>query len=190
MKNNKLITIPNILSSYRILIFPYVLYLAMTGQEKLFAIFLCINLISDVLDGFIARRFDLQTAIGARLDSLGDIGTYILALTGIYVFKFNEFALNPYPILIFVFLYILFHLVAFLKFGKHPSLHTYLFKSTGWLQGIFFFVLFSSGFHMWFYVFAIGWGIVACVEELIIIMVLSKPKSNVKGLYWVLKNRG
>ncbi len=188
MKNNKLITIPNILSSYRIIIFPYILYLALTGQEQFFALFLCINLITDVLDGFIARNFNQKTEIGAKLDSTADVGTYILAFMGVYLFKFNEFAQHPYPILVFLFLYLTFHLVSFLKFGRNPSLHTYLFKSTGWLQGIFFFVLFTSGFTVWFYYLAVLWGIVACIEELIIIMILPKPTSNVKGLYWVLKS--
>ena len=44
-------TIPNMLSSYRILIFPFVVYLVFSGQEKLYAIFIALNLISDWLDG-------------------------------------------------------------------------------------------------------------------------------------------
>ncbi len=181
------ITIPNILSSYRILVFPLLMYFALSGNEKLFAIFLIINLVTDVLDGFIARNFNQQTAIGARLDSIGDIGTYIAAFTGVYVFKWDIISQHSTPIFAFLFFYILFYIVSFMKFKKVPSLHLYSFKTCGYVQGIFFLVLFTTGFQLWFYYLAMAWGIIACIEELIVILVLKELKSDVRSIYFILK---
>src|SRR5580765_5064165 len=72
-------TIPNILSLYRIIIFPFIFYLLVTKNESLFSLFITISLITDILDGLIARLFKMQTKIGAKLDSWADTGTYILA---------------------------------------------------------------------------------------------------------------
>jgi CDP-diacylglycerol--glycerol-3-phosphate 3-phosphatidyltransferase len=181
--------LPNILSLYRILIFPYVFFLVYTGQEKLFAIFITISLVTDILDGLIARSFNLQTKTGAKLDSWADLGTYILAFYGIYAFKWEEIRPYSFLFLVFAVVMVLSYLVVFLKFKGLIGLHTYMFKVTGYLQGAFIVSLFLWGFYLLPYYIAIGWGILACLEEMIIIAILQRPRSNVKGLYWVLKNR-
>jgi len=183
------ITIPNILSSYRILVFPLIMYFIFSGQEQLFAIFLVVNLVSDILDGLIARVFNQKTAIGARLDSIGDIGTYIAAICGVGIFKWQDLSSNSIPFYVFIGMYVLMYLVSFLKFKKVPSLHLYTFKLTGYVHGIFFAVLFLDEFHLWFYYLAMGWGLLAIVEEIVVLFVLKSLKSDVKGLYWVLKEQ-
>ncbi|HTL80492.1 MAG TPA: CDP-alcohol phosphatidyltransferase family protein, partial [Bacteroidia bacterium] len=77
------ITIPNALSFYRLLSFPFLLFLVFTHREHWFSILFCINLVTDILDGLIARLFRMTTALGAKLDSLADAGMYILAFFGI-----------------------------------------------------------------------------------------------------------
>jgi cardiolipin synthase (CMP-forming) len=83
MQKKSLINVPNILSFYRIITFPFILYFILTGRENLFAIFIIINLVTDVLDGLIARAFNLETEFGARLDSMADNFTYVLAILGL-----------------------------------------------------------------------------------------------------------
>ena len=62
----KLLNIPNILSLYRLLSFPFVLFIAIKGYQNLFIILLVINLITDILDGLIARVFKMETKIFTR----------------------------------------------------------------------------------------------------------------------------
>ncbi len=69
MDRKKIITIPNLLSFYRLLAFPLILWFIISGKERLFAIFLIINLVTDFLDGLIARLFKQETDLGAKLDS-------------------------------------------------------------------------------------------------------------------------
>jgi cardiolipin synthase (CMP-forming) len=182
-------TIPNILSLYRIVVFPFILWLILTGNEKLFAVFITISLVSDLLDGLIARTFKMQTRIGALLDSWADLGTYILAFLAIGLFKWQE--IKPYSFMLYLFAFImaLSYIVVFVKFKGLIGLHTYMFKLTGYLQGAFIISLFVWGFYLIPYYICLIWGILACIEEIIIILILKEPQSNVRGLYWVLKNR-
>lgn len=182
-------TIPNVLSLYRIIIFPFILWLIFSGNEKLFAVFITISLLSDILDGLIARGFKMQTAIGAKLDSWADLGTYLLAFLAIGLFKWQE--LKPHSLMLYLFAGImaLSYIVVFAKFRGLIGLHTYLFKITGYLQGAFIISLFLWGFYVVPYYVCLVWGTLACIEEIIIILILKEPRSNVKGLYWVLKNK-
>lgn len=187
MKNK--INIPNILSAYRIISFPLVLYFIISKQEQLFALFLIINLITDILDGLIARMFNMKTEFGARLDSIADIGTYVLAIMGVFVFKASEFKPHLISFYIFIFLFVFANLLSLIKFKRSASLHLYSSKIGGYLQGFFFFLLFAFKFYPGYYYFMIIWGIISFIEHICIQLLLKQMQSNVKGLYWVLKNR-
>lgn len=189
MQKENIYNIPNLLSFYRIIAFPFILYLGLNRQENLFAIFLVINLITDVLDGFIARKFNMQTEFGARLDSIADIGTYILAITGIFIFKAIDFKPHLFSFYIFIFMLFASFALSLLKFKQLPSLHLYSWKIGGYIQGAFFLILFTLGFYPVFYYFMIAWGILAFAEHIAIQLIIKTMISNAKGLYWVLKNK-
>ena len=83
-------------------------------------------------------HFNCETELGARLDSLADIGTYILAIVGIFVFKYAD--IEPHFIFSFSLLFPCFLsliLLALIKFRRFSSLHLYSWKigriSSGWL---------------------------------------------------------
>jgi CDP-diacylglycerol--glycerol-3-phosphate 3-phosphatidyltransferase len=183
------LNIPNILSLYRLFSFPFILYLAIIGQEKIFVILFVINLVTDVLDGWIARKFNMQTAIGAKIDSIADIGSFILAFVGIFVFKYHDFKPHFISFGFFIGLFIFSNLLSLIKFKQSPSLHLYSWKIGGYIQGFFFFVLFVFGFNIYFYYLMVSWGILAFSEHIIIQLIIKKMQVNAKGLYWVLKNR-
>ncbi len=188
MKRNHL-TIPNFLSFYRIMVFPLILWFIFQENESMFATFLIISLVTDVLDGWIARSFNLQSEFGARIDSVGDQGTYFLAFLGIYVFKWDVIAPHMEPFLLFVVLCVVLILLALLKFGKLPSFHLYSWKIGGYIQGFFFFTLFAFEFYPFFFYFMIIWANLAALEHIVIQLIIPRMRSNVKGLYWVLKER-
>lgn len=125
MKGSNIYTIPNFMSLYRLLMFPYILYLGISRQEQLFAILLTVSLITDVLDGLIARCFNMKTELGARLDSIADFGTYIAAIAGIFIFKASDFYPYSGSFFIFIFLLCFAHILSLIKFGRMPSLHLY-----------------------------------------------------------------
>jgi cardiolipin synthase len=188
MEKENIFNVPNLLSFYRLAVFPIIMYFVFSGNEKLFSLLLCISLVTDILDGLIARIFMLQTRFGARLDSLADIGTYIIAFCGIFKFRWLEISQSQTFIWAFLATYLFPYIISIIRFGKYPSLHLYSSKIGGYIQGAFFFILFYSGYYPWLYIFAMVWGICSCLEESIILLLLPEMKSNCKGLYWVIRH--
>lgn len=186
--NENILTIPNVLSGYRLLIAPFILWLIIDRNESLFAVFICISLVTDMLDGMIARVFKMATRFGARLDSLADMGMYVLAIYGALVFKWDDIQPDIWMLYVFLGTYITAHVFSLIKFRSYPSLHLYSCKSGGYLQGIFFFVLFAYDYVPWLYFLALGWGVLSYIEELLVLIVLPEMRSNARGLYWVLKS--
>ena len=188
-KNRIPLTIPNILSLYRLFVFPLTMLMIALKLELLFSIFLVISLNTDVWDGWIARRFNQETDIGARIDSLADIGVYIAALTGIIVFKLDEIGADSWFFFVFVACYIIVILSPLIKFGKIQSLHLYSLKLGGYLQGIFFILLFFVDYIPVYFYLMINISLVSFIESLVIQSLIPEMQSNLKGLYWVLKDR-
>ncbi len=60
-------------------------------------------------------------------------------------------------------------------------------KTSGYLQGIFFFTLFAYDYVHWLFYLAMAVGFYAWIEEIIILLRLKEMKSDVKGLYWMNK---
>lgn len=187
IKGENVLNVPNMISLYRLLISPYILFLILTAREDIFVVFLSISLISDVLDGNIARFFKLQSNFGAALDNLADIFTYILAMLGLFIFKWTELEPHVWFLVLFLAVFVLSYIVAFYRFGKIPGLHLYSAVSAGYVQGIFFFILFVFGFYDWMFYLAVGWGLVAYIEKIVVLLKIDEIKIGVKGLYWVLK---
>lgn len=189
MNRKEIFTIPNLLSFYRLFMFPLILYFIIAGKESMFAIFLVINLLTDAADGYIARRFKMETEFGANLDSMADNLTYVLAFAGIYFFKLEDLMPHLVSFLIYIGLCLLTIILSLIKFGKFPSFHLYMTKINGYIQGAFFICLFTVGIITPIYYLTIGWGILGAIEHIAIQLVIPEYRSNVKGLYWVLKKR-
>jgi cardiolipin synthase len=189
IKGENVLNVPNLISLYRLLVFPIILFMALTNRESWYAILLCISLVSDVLDGNIARYFKLQTNFGAALDNLADICTYVMALLGLFIFKWTEIEPHAFILYLFFFFFVLSYIIALYRFGKIPGLHLYSAVSAGYVQGIFFFILFVFGFYPWMYYLAIGWGVVAYIEKIFVLLKLNDIKIGVKGIYWLLKTQ-
>ena len=95
-----LLTIPNILSLFRLALIPVyiVIYLKATTADHYFiaAMILAVSCLTDLIDGKIARHFDMVTTIGKILDPLADKATQfslIICLTLRYHFLWHLVAL-------------------------------------------------------------------------------------------------
>ena len=65
-------SIPNLITLARILAVPVILWAITSGEMRIaFALFLAAGL-SDLVDGFLAKRFGMATELGAYLDPLAD----------------------------------------------------------------------------------------------------------------------
>ena len=89
--------IPNILTVARFILIPFIIYYIATDQFILALIFLIISGLTDVLDGWIARKFNFITNFGKLIDPLADKATQIAVLLCL---AFKE--IIPYWIIIVV----------------------------------------------------------------------------------------
>lgn len=69
-------TIPNLLSLLRIFLALLFLPVAHSGHREIFLVIFGLALISDAMDGYLARRLHQTSELGARLDSWGDCAVY------------------------------------------------------------------------------------------------------------------
>lgn len=184
------LTIPNALSLYRLFSVPFICILIALGHDMVFAVLFTINQITDILDGYIARRYKLQSDIGVLLDSYADIGSYLIAFLAILKFHPQLFSDYGFWLGGFFFIYALQLIVCKIKHGRWVAgLHLYSCKLTGYVQGTFFVVLFCYGFITWFFYVMILIGVLAELEVIAINLLSSKPILNAKGLYWVFKEK-
>src|ERR1700736_7044486 len=66
------LNLPNLISLARLLMVPVTIWLIISGRYGVAFWVLVAAGISDALDGFIAKRFDCQTRLGALLDPAAD----------------------------------------------------------------------------------------------------------------------
>ena len=77
--------IPNALTIVRFLLIPFILFYIFTGNYILAFIFFTISGITDVVDGFIARKFNLISNFGKLMDPLADKATQIATLASLVI---------------------------------------------------------------------------------------------------------
>jgi cardiolipin synthase len=66
------VSIPNLITLGRVVLVPVVFWLLLTGElQAAFMVFVVAG-ISDAVDGFLAKRFNWETELGAYLDPLAD----------------------------------------------------------------------------------------------------------------------
>src|SRR5215203_1647389 len=180
----------NGITVYRIVAAPILLILIFTGQYDIFKWLLGISFFTDLIDGYLARKYKVTSVIGTRLDSIGDDLTILVGMIGLFVMKT---AFIKQEIVIFIILFSLFlvqTIYAFIHYRKMTSFHTYLAKTAALLQGAFLlFTFFTTEPNLiLFYVAAII-TMLELIEEIILVSLLKHWKANVKGIYWVLKEK-
>lgn len=73
--------IPNLLTMLRFVLIPFIVGYLSEGNYILAFAFLTLSAITDVLDGFIARKFNFITNFGKLIDPLADKATQVSVLT-------------------------------------------------------------------------------------------------------------
>lgn len=176
-------------SIYRIVMSPVLLIVALLDLKPAFIILLGLSLASDMLDGIIARAMKRCTVRGARLDSIGDALTFVVAAIGIFLFEKTFFLDNSHIILWAIVPYAAQIVFAVIRFGKPTSYHTYLAKTAALFQGCFILLLLFWEPVYWLLYTTVAITVVEVVEEFILLFIVGNNATDVKGLYWVLRQK-
>lgn len=134
--------------------------------------------ISDILDGFIARKTNTASKLGEKLDSIADLIMVLVLIAKLYSIINPSFKILIWIIIIGI-IRIASVIVALLKYKTLGMIHTYANKITG-------FILFV--FPLVFYVFPseiVMYGIcvianISAVEELLINLLSNEFHANKK----------
>ncbi len=180
------LNIPNLLSLFRIFLAPFLLLVSWMQNPTLFFTILFLMLLSDALDGIIARALNQTSDIGAKLDSYGDIVTYLSTPLAAWWLWPKVMMEEKFYIILAIFVYILPAIFSLIKFRSLASYHTWITKISAVLMSVGIVMLFgfndSSIFHIsvWFLV-------IEAVENIAITLLINRPKTDVRSLWHVWK---
>lgn len=86
LTRDQVLTIPNILSFFRLALIPVIVWLyAFVGSREWAVLVLLISGLTDILDGFVARKFNMMSDLGKAIDPLADKLTQIALLACLVV---------------------------------------------------------------------------------------------------------
>jgi phosphatidylglycerophosphate synthase len=189
-RNKTLYYLINSITLYRIITAPLLVYLLLTGKLDWFKWLLGISFFTDLIDGELARNYNVTSVLGARLDSIGDDLTVFVAIFGLWYLN-PSFIKQEWVVLVPLgFLFLFQTGSALYRYGKITSFHTKLAKLAALIQGVFllsFFFLENIQYSL-FYAAVVITG-VELIEEIILVYLLPQWESNIKGLWWVWKRK-
>jgi cardiolipin synthase len=182
--------IVNGITLYRLIAAPVMIILIFTGNIEIFKWLLPVSFFTDMVDGYLARKFKVISIIGTKLDSIADDLTIVAAIVGLFVLEPQFIREEIIWIGVLLVLFLFQTILALIKYHKLSGFHTYSAKVSALLQGCFLILIFLLGAPLYplFYLAAISTSI-DLVEEIILIFLLPKWETDVKGVYWVLKRK-
>jgi len=183
-------TIPNLLTALRLLLLPVLWGLALLKWPVPLAIGMIISFLTDTLDGFIARRFNVTSAFGSKFDSLAD--NLLIPSTVIWLVILRPEVLTDHPILcaVAVAAYGSSLLVGWIKFRRFANLHLYSKKTAGVLSYVFIVhALLVGRYIAWLFYIAISLFILASVEGLILQLTHAQVDEHMGSLVLTLVRR-
>lgn len=171
--------VPNIFSILRIVLSTMLILLAPFSDLFWIIYFTCG--VSDILDGYIARKTNSASKLGALLDSIADI--IFMGIAGIIILPriFIPAKICIWIILI-AFVRIISLVIGYFKYHAFAILHTYTNKVTGLLLFIFPFLYKPINSSVLEYIICIVSSI-ATIEELAINIKSSKLSKDVIGIF-------
>ena len=179
---------PNLISSIRILIAPLMFVFAFLGLENWFLGALLFSGFTDVLDGFIARKYDMITPLGAHLDSRGDFTIYSTMAICAWILwpEITQREIVYYALILFSFL--LPALIGLIKFGKLTGYHTWAVKIAVFATFVGYIALYAE-LAVWPFMFAALLCVYAGLEEILITIVMREERTDIRSLLSALKYR-
>lgn len=184
---NSKLTLPNLLTGFRFVTAPGLLWLAWQGYALGFMALLALVFLSDLLDGMAARWTGQVSQFGATLDTYADVVTYLTIAIACWWLWPNIVWHEIIYVTMIITSLLLSALVGFSKFGEFTSYHTWAVKVAAATMGLSLYIMFFGG-PVWPFRLAAILCLLAGLEEVIITLLLTKPLSNVRSLWFVIKN--
>lgn len=190
MKHSKTFYIVNGITIYRLSAAPVLFGMVLMHEVELFKWFLLLSFSTDAIDGFLARRWKVTSATGARLDSIADDLTVMVATVALFISQTKFVFANASWFIVPLILFVVQMIIAFAKYGKITSFHTYAAKVAALAQGLF--LLSAFFFEQPNYYLMIAAAVVTTydlVEEIILALLIKEWITDVKGIWWIFRKK-
>lgn len=185
---DELHTIPNMLTMARIASLPVLYVLFFLDYFVVFAILYCISGLTDLLDGYLARKLNQVTKSGQLLDSIADI-LFNLS-TGFFLFyRLHELrALYRIQLIVMVLLGLVYLVVSLVRCSHLHFMHTTLFR----LAGVSVYLCFVVSFFVMPIVMThitIALLSIAFIESIIIYFVFGEVDADMRTFAEIYRNK-
>jgi CDP-diacylglycerol--glycerol-3-phosphate 3-phosphatidyltransferase len=178
--------IPQVLILFRFLLAPVILILAYFFNEvskPFIIVFMYLGLLSDILDGIIARKQNISSATLRRLDSQVDMIFWLSIGVATWILYPQLISENATSITTILVMEVACYLISIVRFKRETCTHAFLSK----LWGISLLIAFTSliGFNHsgWPFYTVIVLGLVSHIDRILITLILPKWTHDVPSAY-------
>ena len=123
--------LPNILTLSRLAAVPVLHLLFFFDRFVSFSVLYVLAGLTDLLDGYFARKKQMVTSVGQRLDSVADIAFGLSTAYFLFTRMSTLHAVNRTLVAVMVLLGVAYLATALIKFGRINLVHTNLFRVAG-----------------------------------------------------------
>jgi CDP-diacylglycerol--glycerol-3-phosphate 3-phosphatidyltransferase len=176
------LTIPNALSVMRLVVVLPEMYFAAVGNKVAFLALVAFALFTDSIDGTIARRLRQDSILGAKLDSLGDLATYVSIPVCGWLLWPEIIRAELVFVIVGILSYLLPVIVGLIRYRRLTSYHTWGAKISAVLMGAAVLMLFM-GISPWPFRVFTPIAALAGIEEIAITFILREWHANVPTLW-------
>jgi len=173
-------SLPNAFSATRLALVPVLLLLAAADAPVAFVAVLAAAFATDAVDGFLARRFRLESPLGAKLDSRADRALWLSLPIATWLLK-PEFMRAELASIALLLASLALPLAAGLaKFRRVPSYHTWLAKGTAIVLAGAMLSIYLGG-PLWPFRLASALAVLSAIEEVAITALLPELRADVRS---------
>jgi len=169
--------VPHALSFARVLLVLATYPVALRGDKPLFAVLVLLAVLTDVLDGPIARATGSESRFGANVDSAADLLFYLSLPAWAYLFAPEVVLDNLALVVSFAVLYVTANVASHVTFGA-LGVHNRLSRASGTMGVVFTFSV-------------ILWGVLTPFKWALLILLVADlaQRFGAVGGYWMRKGR-
>jgi CDP-diacylglycerol--glycerol-3-phosphate 3-phosphatidyltransferase len=173
----------------RLVSVPFIVVFVLLDWRTFAGMAYLVSFSSDALDGFVARRFNMESDRRGRLDSIADEFLLAAGVLAFYRFETAFFQAHLGLILVILSLYVFQLVFSLIRYGTFSSFHTISARAAAVVQAIFLTSIFFFAPPLWLFYTMIILSAIELLEENLLIAMFPTWRAHVNGIYWVMRER-
>ncbi len=178
--------VPLALTTFRLILAPVILVLTYFQRDDakwIVLILMYLGLISDILDGIVARHLDVSSPALRRFDSQTDMLFWLSIGVSTWLLHPDLIANNNIAVITILVMEAMCYVVSLLKFKRETCTHAFLSKLWGTTLLIAFTSLIGFGYAGLPFAIAITVGLIAHLDRILITLILPAWTHDIPSAY-------